>query len=350
MEFTGERFIPDANPDGELEMEHLLRYQAVVPLAAGKVVLDAASGEGYGSALIAGQAREVVGLDIDPLAVAQAQVKYPRSNLAFVQGSVERLPFPSASFDLVVSFETIEHVGPEAQEAFLGEIKRVLKSGGLLVMSTPDRRLYSDLPGYRNQFHLREFYRQEFYDFLHRRFAEVRFWEQAAVLAYVLITGREKTLRQALTVCGAGGEELRGKYLIAVCSDLPLPEMELGCLALDRESHYQRKLERVVALQEEIEDKNKHIFIVLRDIEYCQRTVEELRLKLTAREEEMAALTGGNEALRSELAGIKSEFSAWRRRAEEERERLRAELNHIRGTRGFRFLQLVYRLKARLGR
>ena len=349
MDFTGERFIPDADPDSELEMEHLLRYQAVVGLAAGKAVLDAASGEGYGSALIAGQAREVVGLDVDPQAVAQAQVKYPRPNLAFVRGSVERLPFPDARFDLVVSFETIEHVHPEAQEAFLVEIKRVLRPGGLLVMSTPDRRLYSDRPGYRNQFHLREFYRQEFEDFLHRWFSEVRLWEQTAVLAYVLATGREKTLRQALPAPGGEALELRGKYMVAVCSDVPQSDMELGCLALDRENHYQRKVERVVALQDEIEDKNKHIFIVLRDIEYCQRTVEELELRLAAREEELAATKTSGEALRSELAGIKAELATWQRRAEEG-ERLRAELNHIRGTRGFRFLQLVYRLKARLGR
>ena len=148
MKFTGEFFIPpDSNENAgnhELEVEHKLRYLSVARLCKDKVVLDIASGEGYGSHILAGRAARVFGVDINPELTAHAAQKYPDSNLTFQTGSVENIPLPDHSVDIVVSFETIEHIDGNMQRKFLSEAKRVLREGGMLVMSTPDRKNYSD--------------------------------------------------------------------------------------------------------------------------------------------------------------------------------------------------------------
>ena len=130
MEYTGERFIPlDKLMNDETAFEHLHRYHAVRELVKDKVVLDIASGEGYGSAILATSAQSVFGIDIDPEVVKYAQEKYAGTrNIEFLIGQAENIPLPDRSIDVVVSYETIEHLGQSAQERFLQEIKRVLKN------------------------------------------------------------------------------------------------------------------------------------------------------------------------------------------------------------------------------
>lgn len=108
LEFTGERLIPGVF--GKVAAEHLHRYAFTFNFVRGKKVLDIASGEGYGSNLIAKYAREVIGIDISKEAVGHAKEKYVKSNLAFDVGSVLDIPCESGIFDVVVSFETIEHI------------------------------------------------------------------------------------------------------------------------------------------------------------------------------------------------------------------------------------------------
>ena len=154
LPFTGERFIPaDPHVGEDTQIEHRLRYEAVAPLLAGKVVLDAASGEGYGANIIARYAAKVIGIEIDAATVAHAQSVYGAiGNLDYKQGSIAALPFPDCYFDTVVSFETIEHVSAEIQKRFVAEVYRVLKSDGLFVVSTPNRINYSDRTGYKNEY------------------------------------------------------------------------------------------------------------------------------------------------------------------------------------------------------
>src|SRR5437016_4940004 len=105
MRFTGERFIP--TEQGQIRLEHYHRYAVVLDVVAEKEVLDVACGEGYGSSIMADVARSVTGVDISDEAVQHASTAYKKQNLRFRQGSATALDFADASFDVVVSFETI---------------------------------------------------------------------------------------------------------------------------------------------------------------------------------------------------------------------------------------------------
>lgn len=119
MKFTGERFVPEVH--GSIQLEHLHRYILACKAVAGKSVLDIASGEGYGSAMLARTALKVTGVDISQEAVSHAQARYQIENLDFCLGSCSAIPLEDASVDVVVSFETIEH--HDEHEAMMREIK-----------------------------------------------------------------------------------------------------------------------------------------------------------------------------------------------------------------------------------
>lgn len=175
MEFTGERFLPELQ--GEIAYEHWHRYAFAQQLVEGKRVLDIACGEGYGAALLANSAALVVGGDISGAALVEAKIRYAdRENLNFVMTSCDLLAFADASFDVVVSFETIEHIA--TQEAMLVEIKRVLKPEGIFCLSSPNKAEYSDARNYQNPFHIKELYRDELAALLLKFFSETRWFNQ----------------------------------------------------------------------------------------------------------------------------------------------------------------------------
>jgi SAM-dependent methyltransferase len=167
LKFTGERFHPDKS--GEMWFEHWHRYHYVLPLVARKRVLDIACGEGYGSALMANLAADVTGVDISTAAIKHALDTYASvSNVQFREGQCTAIPLPDGSVDVVISFETLEHI--HEHDAFLAEVKRVLVPGGLFIVSTPNKAEYTDARGYQNEFHLRELYAPEFDVLLNRHF------------------------------------------------------------------------------------------------------------------------------------------------------------------------------------
>lgn len=104
-----ERLDPD-NTDSANFGFSLRRYYIAKACCAGKAVLDAGSGEGYGSRILAETASDVVGVDYDPFIVAHAQRRDGQPRLRFVASDVSALPFADGAFDLVVSFEVVEHL------------------------------------------------------------------------------------------------------------------------------------------------------------------------------------------------------------------------------------------------
>ena len=252
LDFTGERFTPECVR--EIWYEHWHRYVFTRKLAQGKRVLDAACGEGYGSALLADVATSVVGADISDDAIAHARSRYgSRSNLRFERADATQLNVAPGSFDLVVSFETLEHVG--AQEALVAGFARALTDDGILVISSPDRKTYSDDRGFANEFHARELYRDEFENLLRPHFPFVRLFGQK-LLFQSAIWSLEGTPVSADVSTSEGedpsptpGLAYEPLYFIAFCSRRPLPDglAELGLFG-DREesvySHYNSEVRR----------------------------------------------------------------------------------------------------------
>ncbi len=172
--FTGERFLPDC--EREIWYEHFHRYTMALDFAANKKVLDAACGEGYGSHLLAQKAESVVGVDISESAIQHANKHYQHPNLRYIKSDALNMDFIDNSFDLVVSFETLEHL--LEQDELMHEFKRVLKPDGVLLISTPDKKEYSDKTGFNNEFHCKELYQHEFDDMLKNSFKNSHWYGQ----------------------------------------------------------------------------------------------------------------------------------------------------------------------------
>ena len=125
----------------------------------------------------------MIGIDIDMATIDRARATYgDGKRVRFIASSCTGLPLPSASIDVVVSFETIEHLTAADQLGMLIEFARVLTPDGVLVMSSPNRRLYRDARNYVNPYHLQELYREDLGRLLAKRLPAQRWHHQR--LAY----------------------------------------------------------------------------------------------------------------------------------------------------------------------
>lgn len=225
IHFTGERFVPGAGC--VIEAEHLHRYFLARTIAQGLDVLDVASGEGYGSHLLAGLARSVVGVDIAASAVEHAREIYKTPNLRFLLGSCAELPLESASVDMVVSFETIEH--HDQHEAMLREIRRVLRPGGVLLISSPNRPEYDKTLSEPNPYHIKELDLAEFADLLKSHFTKTAMYAQRVVSGSVVVPYGHDEAGFATISASASEEPVPGLerpiYFVAVASDGELPTL-----------------------------------------------------------------------------------------------------------------------------
>ncbi len=153
LPLTGERTVPGLPEENYWFRRHEVVYQRLTDRCAGRDVLEAGCGEGYGADLIADAARSVIGLDYDEATVAHVRASYPRVDMR--HGNLAALPLPDGAVDVVVNFQVIEHLWDQPQ--FVAECLRVLRPSGLLLMSTPNRVTFSpgrDTP--INPFHTRE--------------------------------------------------------------------------------------------------------------------------------------------------------------------------------------------------
>ena len=166
LPLTGERTVPGLAEENYWFRRHEVVYQRLADRCVGRDVLEAGCGEGYGADLLADVARHVIGLDYDESAVAHVKARYPRVEMR--HGNLAELPLPDGAVDVVVNFQVIEHLWDQAQ--FVAECLRVLRPGGVLMMSTPNRITFSpgrDTP--INPFHTRELNAAELTELLVRR-------------------------------------------------------------------------------------------------------------------------------------------------------------------------------------
>lgn len=236
LEFTGERFTPECVR--EIRYEHIHRYAFAQAFVRGRKVLDAACGEGYGSALLAEFADSVVGVDISEDAIGHARQRYSSENLEFRQGDCTDLPFGDDQFDCIISFETLEHL--EDQQGLLQAFRRVLRPDGFLLISTPDKAIYTDKQGNRNEYHVSELYRGEFEELLGSYFPSFRLWGQklgfqSSLWALEREQGISLLQEQEDGISRAETPLHEAVYLLAFCaaSEDILPTMDFGLSLFD---------------------------------------------------------------------------------------------------------------------
>ena len=350
LEWTGERLTTATA--GQVEIEHLHRYFIARELCRDLDVLDVASGEGYGSALLAQVARSVVGVELEEDAVAHAAKAYVAPNLRYQQGDARNLPLDNASVDVVVSFETIEHF--YEHEVFMEEVRRVLRPSGRLIISSPEPSVYSPMGSPANPYHVRELSRNEFEKLMRATFQHTYVLAQRPMLGSTLIADNGSTPSNILTFERRGDnyyEASRGlvrpPYIVAVASDEVIPEVpnslfietsEIGdVLARAAQSRRAEAAEAALAeARNELQQRFPGGATLYDSIEQASRNCDQLRLDLerthaellsavrqrdllrqsfVRREGKIADLQNEARTLRSKLDLLQQEVEKLRRRA-----------------------------------
>lgn len=246
--FTGERletFIYNSNA-----VKHLHRYAIASEFINGKIVLDIASGEGYGSNLMSNFASFVYGVDINKNAIAKAKSKYRKDNIDFLVGSTSDIPLDDNFVDVVVSYETIEHHDEHTQ--MLNEIKRVLRPNGVCIISTPDKHFYSDVRNYNNEFHVKELYKSEFTNLVSGYFSNCQILTQSYINGNSIIL--EDFHRNAMNTYTGDYSNIKKtdpspQFMIAILSDSDFGQENNsifdGTPILKNNTDYQIEIDRV---------------------------------------------------------------------------------------------------------
>jgi 2-polyprenyl-3-methyl-5-hydroxy-6-metoxy-1,4-benzoquinol methylase len=261
---SGERFVPELMSGDLIDAEHQARYRFALEHVAGKRVLDAGCGVGWGSKLIleAGAA-SVVGVDISEEALADCRQRAPEVD--FVQGDLQELSFGDGEFDIVVCFEALEHV--EDTSSALDELTRVLSEDGILFVSSPNPAVYPE----GNHFHLHELDPDELAKEVADRLPHTVMFLQHQMVASILTrtpdsvpAGAFDTRTHSVTGWGHGNDA----YSVAVASRHPVPSLaSWTCVAPLTE--LERLTEERASILEQLEASHQQ----LRDADHALRGV-----------------------------------------------------------------------------
>lgn len=195
--------------------EHLLRYEFAKRFIAKKIVADIACGSGYGSQILArAGAEKVLAVDASSEAIDEAKKKYDQTNIVWQVGNAENLEIGAREVDVLISFETIEHL--QHPEKFVQQAARILKSDGLVIISTPNKAVYHEA----NPYHIKEFTRLEFEEILGQHFQNVKILEQINGVASCLVARPQQDEHQFIF-----SNLVEPQFFIALCSNVALPEM-----------------------------------------------------------------------------------------------------------------------------
>lgn len=314
LAWTGERLVTDVG--GSIEDEHLHRYFLAREFCRDKDVLDVASGEGYGTALLAQTAQRVVGVEVDLASVEHASLSYRAANLRFVQGDATKLPLNTQSVDVVVSFETIEHLSEHG--AFLAEVRRVLRPEGFLIISTPDINVYSALGMTPNPFHKRELTESEFRVELQACFCNISVFRQRVITGSAIVPDVSPQKNGTWVYEQRDSDTFeshqwlaRAPYLIAVASNAALPPLggSLYIQNVNTNPEVQAELGRLKEVEAAAREQAPIFAKAVADAESAR--------------EEVARLTAAVQPMQTELEHLRSVEAAMQAK-ETELERLRS--------------------------
>lgn len=351
-EFTGERVIP-GKVDIDLWNEHHSRYLFAARLSRGKRVVDLGCGSGYGAAEMAKTAESVSAVDVSAETIAEARLLYPVENLRFESANLEQLPFADGSFQLGVCFEVIEHI--ENFRAMLAEARRVISENGQLIISTPNKRYYTETRKVEgpNPFHVHEFEFQEFRDLLGEFFPHQIFFVQnhASAISFLPIEGQAAA---ELRIEGRKSELEEAHFFLAVCANRPLTgapafvylpaaanvlrERELHIARLEEELATKQQwlqqsqdshaslVEQYRNLQSEMEAKNKWALQQNDRVKEAVQRLAELEAEMQADRQAAEAVVA---AYQQRVAALEAEQLEQSSLAEANNRRLEQELSHL---------------------
>ncbi len=275
MDLTGERMIPELNQKDEVYLEHMSRYIFASQFVKNKIVLDIACGSGYGSDLLLKEgAKKIFSVDISQEAIEYCRKKYKNDKISFIVGDVKQIPVEDDSIDVVVSFETVEHISFEEQKKFMQEIKRVLKSDGMLIMSTPNTIVYPK----NNPYHIKELSPNEFKKLLSGYFKRVNMffqddvWSSYFLSADVLKNKRVVKLDSGTIKGGKFGVDkpYNSMYLVAICGSskvnmqgiVSMLEMKPRIANKQLANLLTQKDQEIINLNQSIQQKDQEINVI----------------------------------------------------------------------------------------
>jgi SAM-dependent methyltransferase len=301
-----------------IEAEHVVRYALAAQLVQDRHVLDAGCGVGWGTGLLlAAGASIATGLDLAVDAVADARQRVPGAT--FVQGDLATLPWDDDHFDVVVCFEALEHVAE--QDATLDELVRVLAPNGLLLVSSPNPRVYPA----GNPFHLHEFTPEELLEAVGKRLANQSLWNQHTQISSVLVQeGRfppdhtHKVLARTVAPLLSGTDP----YSLVIAGNGPLPSLPpfVTCAPSDQLLHLEalsalvtEERERILAeriiLLEQLDKLREHASSPEQEIEALRRDREHTGALLLESEQLLARELATKPALQEEVSRLEQELA-----------------------------------------
>lgn len=209
MKKTGERIIPEYDKNTLGFLEHINRYEFAKQFVKGKNVLDIACGSGYGTyELVNAGAKRIVGVDISEESITYARNRYRHNKIEYISGDARKIPLEDNQFDVIVSFETIEHF--KEHDKFLKEIIRVSKKNSILIISTPNSKVYEK----GNMFHKKELDLKNFKCLLKKYYKHIYVGSQnTSLVHHISFSTRDNTFTESMNI------PEKSAYLIVVASN-----------------------------------------------------------------------------------------------------------------------------------
>ena len=253
-----ERYLPEMD-DPRINYEHLHRYKFASEFVKDKIVLDLACGEGYGSDILAAQAKKVIGIDIDEPTIKHARTKYLKENLEFKKSSITKVSINEGKlFDVIICFEALEHV--DEQDKVMAEAKRLLTDDGIIILSTPNKYVYDEMNS-KNPWHKKELHIDELKGLVRSTFNNVLIYGQRVFpTSNIFPLFEDPKNIQELAIHKMEGEfsfvsvdKKEARYFIVVASNRPIKAVIGSSYLADISEAFFKEYELLKNLQHELE-------------------------------------------------------------------------------------------------